>query len=151
MSYTAVETLVLTRLRAISGGVWTSSNTAQGKWGILDSGASNHYCIIKQGAFANDPLSISYTMRRWTTVIELWVSYTDDGTSYTNLLAYQEAILDMFDSYRKLGDTTGAVSDSRIARGDEVEEMWTKGGGVRWLRQKFYVEFDEENAASYAE
>lgn len=149
--YSDGEALVLSRLQAISGGAWTSANTARGKWTQLDTGTADHYAILKMAGGTNDPLSISSTMRQWTTVIEVWVSYKDDGTSYTNLLAYHEAILDQFDAYRKLGDTGGTISDSRCARWDTVEEMWVRGGGVRWLKQNFYIEWQEENAATYAE
>ena len=151
MSYTAGESLILTRLQAISGSTWTATNSARGKWTQLDSGAADHYAILKQGSGTNDGLSISTMLRHWTTVIQVWVTYTDDGTSYTNLLAYQEAILDQFDAYRKLGDTTGTVQDARCTRWDEIEERWVKGGGPRWLKQSFYIEWDEENAAAYAE
>ena len=151
MSYTAGEALVLTRLQAIAGSVWTSTNTARGKWTQLDSGVANHYAVLKMGAGTNDPYTLSSMLRHWTTVIEVWVSYTDDGTSYTNLLAYHEAILDQFDAYRKLGDTGGTIVDARCTRFDAVEEMWTRSGGVRWLRQNFYIEWEEENAAAYAE
>jgi hypothetical protein len=151
MSYTAGEALILTRLQAISGSVWASTNSARGKWTQLNSGVADHYAVLKQGAGTNDGLSFSATLRRYTTVIEIWMSYLDDGSSYTNLLAYHEAIVDMFDQYRKLGDSTGTVQDARCTRWDAVEEMWTKGGGPRWLRQNLYVEWQEENAVTYAE
>lgn len=151
MSYTAGEALVLTRLQAISGSVWTSTNTSRGKWGILNSGAANHYAILHMGAGTNDGLSISTTARNYTTVIEVWQSYVDDGTSYTNMLAFWEAILDMFDQYRKLGDGTGTVQDASCSRWDAIEERWTAGGGPRWLKQSFYIEWVEENAITYAE
>jgi hypothetical protein len=151
MSYTAGETLVLTRLRAISGSVWGSTNTAQANWTMLNSGLSDHYAVLKMGAGTNDPMSLSATLRSYTTIIEVWVSYTDDGTSYTNMLAYWEAILDMFDQYRKLGDATGTVQDARCTRWDAIEERWTAGGGPRWLKQNFFIEWDEENAITFAE
>jgi hypothetical protein len=151
MSYTLGEGLILTKLQAISGSVWTSANSARGKWTQLNSGASDHYAILKMGAGTNDPFALSTTLRNYTTVIEVWVSYTDDGTSYTNLLAYQEAILDQFDAWRKLGDTTGTVQDARCTKWDAVEERWIKGGGPRWLKQAFYIDWQEENAVTYLE
>jgi hypothetical protein len=151
MAYTNGEALVLSRLQSITGSVWTSTNTARGKWGLLNSGASDHYAVLRMGAGMNNGMSISTTLRMYTTVIEVWQSYLDDGTSYTNMLGYHEAILDKFDAYRKLGDTGGTVQDSRCTRWDEIEEMWRSTGGPRWLRQKFYVEWTEENAVTYAE
>lgn len=150
--YSDGEALVLARLQAITGSVWTTTNTARGKWKLLDSGAANHYAILRMGAGTNDPLALSANMRHWQTVIEVWVSVTDDGTSYTNLLAYHEAILDKFDTARLLGDTGGTVSDARCTRWDAVEERWIAGGGPRWLVQNFYIDWTEESGAiSYAE
>lgn len=150
--YSDGESKVLTRLQAISGTVWTATNTARGKWGLLNSGAADHYAVLKMGAGTNDGLSLSATLRRYTTVIEVWQSYLDDGTSYTNMLAFWEAILDMFDQYRKLGDTGGTIEDARCTRWDAIEERWVKGGnGPRWLKQNFYIEWAEENAVTYAE
>jgi hypothetical protein len=151
MSYTAGEALILTKLQAISGTVWTSANTSRGNWLMLNSGLSDHYAILRMGAGSNDPMSISVTVRNYTTVIQVWQSYVDDGSSYTNMLAYWEAIIDQFDAWRKLGDSTGTVQDARCSRWDEVEEMWRGGGGPRWLRQKFYIEWAEENAITFSE
>lgn len=149
--YSDGEAKVLTRLQAISGSVWTSTNSSRGNWIILNSGKSDHYAILHMGAGTNAGMSITYTLRHFVTVIEVWKAYTDDGTSYTDLLAYHEAIVDQFDAYRKLGDTGGTIQDARCTRWDEVEERWMKGGGPRWLKQNFYIEWDEENAAAYAE
>lgn len=152
MSYSSGESLILTRLKAIgTGTTWTTTNAAIGKWKMLNDGKSDHYVVLKMGAGANDGLALSMTIRRYTTVIEVWQSYKDDGTSYTNMLAYWEAILDMFDQYRKLGDTGGTIQDARCTHWDEIEERWTRGGGPRWLKQNFYVEWSEENAITYAE
>lgn len=152
MSYSAGETLILTKLRAIgTGTTWTTANTAQGKWKMLNTGNSDHYAVLKMGAGTNDGLSFSTALRRYITVIEVWQSYMDDGTSYTNMLAFWEAILDQFDAWRKLGDTTGTVEDSRCTRWDEIEERWTRSGGPRWLKQNFYIEWQEENNVTYQE
>ena len=151
MSYTSGEALVLTRLRAISGSTWTSSNSSRGNWSILNSGASDHYAILAMAPGTNDGYAISMTLRNYVTKIEVWQAYTDDGTSYTNLLGYYEAILDMFDQYRKLGDTGGTIQDARCARWGQVEERWSAGGGPRWLKQDFFIEWTEENSISYAE
>lgn len=152
MSYSAGETLILTKLKAIgTGTTWTTTNTAQGKWKMLNGGAADHYAVLRMGAGKNDFMSGSVSLRSYTTVIEVWQSYKDDGTSYTNMLGYWEGILDQFDANRLLGDTTKTVQDSRCARWDEIEEMWTKSGGPRWLRQNFYIEWSEENAVTFTE
>lgn len=151
MSYPTGEGYVLTQLQAIAGSVWTSTNTARGNWGILNSGRANHYAVLHEGAGQNDFLTISTSVRTYQTVIQIWMSYTDDGTSATNLQAYGEDIRDKFDARRLLGDTSGTIQDARCVRWDEVEEMWNEGGGPRWLRQKFYVQWKEENNVTFAE
>jgi len=60
-----------------------------------------------------------------------------------------EGILDQFDASRKLGDTTGAVQDARCTHWDEIEERWVRGGGPRWLKQNFYIEWKEENNVTF--
>lgn len=152
MSYAAGETLVLARLQAITGSTWTSTNTSRGKWGILNTGLSDHYAILKPGPGTNKFLTISVSLRTYHTIIQVWQSYTDDGTSLTNIEAYAEAILDQFDAYRKLGDTTKGIEDSQCISWTEVEERWVKGeNGPRWLKQDFVIEWKEENAVTFAE
>lgn len=152
MSYSSGEALVLTKLQAIAGtpSPWSATNTARGKWTQLNSGAADHYAILRQGPGRNDFLALSTSLRTYSTVIEVWVSYTVDGTSYTNLLAYMEGILDAFDAAKTLGDTGGTVQDARCTRWDEVEERWTAGGGPRWLKQNFYIEWKEENSVTFS-
>lgn|SRR5512145_1131319 len=152
MSYAAGETLVLARLRAISGSVWTSSNSSRGKYGMLNSGDSDHYAILRPGPGANRFLSTNTSLRAYTTIIKVYQSYVDDGTSLTNMEAYAEAILDQFDAYRLLGDTTGTVQDSMIVSWGEVMEQWKAGGnGPRWLAQEFTIAWKEENNVTFAE
>jgi hypothetical protein len=152
MSYTVGEGLVLTKLQAIgSGTTWTSTNSARGKWLMLNSGAADHYAVLKMGKGANEFMSFSTSLRTYTTIIEVWQSYKDDGTSYTNMLGYMEGILDQFDAERILDDTTGTVQDSRCTKWDEVEEMWKRGAdGPRWLKQNFYIEWKEENSVTFS-
>ena len=153
MSYPAGETLILARLQAISGSVWTTANTSQAKWKILNSGVADHYAILKEGAGGTSAsVSFSVEERRYSTIIQVWQSYKDDGTSATNLQAYGEAISDQFARYRKLGDSTGGVRDAYCSAWSEVTEQWRKGeNGPRWLRQDFTITWVEEEAVSYAE
>ena len=151
MSYAAGEALVLARLQAITGTVWTSTNSARGKWNLLNSGKANHYAILKEGPGQNDFMSFSTSLRTYRTIIEVWQSYTDDGTSYTNIQEFSEAIKDQFDANRKLGDTTATVQDARCIGWTEVQVRWVKGGGPRWLKQEFTIEWKEENSVTFTE
>ena len=152
MSYPTGEGYVLTKLQAIAGGAWTATNTSRGKWGILDSGKADHYAILKEGAGGSAAfISGSTKERTYRTVVQVWQSYTDDGTSATNLQAYGEAIRNQFDAYRKLGDTSGTIIDAECDEWSEVQEMWVRGGGLRWLRQDFIVRWREQVSITFAE
>jgi hypothetical protein len=148
MAYTDGEALVLTQLRAVPG--FSLDNTARGKWGMLNSGKSDHYGIIKPGKFKTTDRSQIGTI--WQTVISIYQRYTDDGVSLLALEANISAVLLRFRQYRKLADTTGTINDSAPISGSEVTEIWTKGGnGPSWLRQDVIIEWSEENHVSYAE
>lgn len=154
MSYAAGETLVLARLQAITGtpAPWSSTNTSRGKWGILNSGKSDHYGILKPGPGTNQFISGTVSVRTHSTVIEVWQQYVDDGTTLESLEALSEAILDQFDANRKLGDTTAAIEDARCVSWSEVNEKWKRGGnGPAWLEQDFVIQWSEENNVTFTE
>ncbi|MCC6271574.1 MAG: hypothetical protein IT190_09885 [Microbacteriaceae bacterium] len=85
------------------------------------------------------------------TVIQVWQRYKDDGDTLTTLEANVKAILNRFDQYRKLADTTGKITDAFIGDGREVEEMWTKDGGLSWLKQDLVVRWQEHDEVTYGE
>jgi hypothetical protein len=151
MSYTAGEALALARLREISGSLWTSDNSGRGTWYMLNTGKASRYAFLKPGPGKNDFISINTSVRTYATMIEIWQAYVNDGTSLTNLQAYQEAILDKFDNSRLLGDTGGTIQDSRCIALGEPQEMWTAGGnGPFWLRQDFQIQWKEENTVEFS-
>lgn len=152
LGYSGGETLVLTQLRAISGGAWTVNNSGVGRWDFLNTGNSDHYAVLYPGAGVNEFIAASSTNKKYTTIIQIWQAYVDDGTSVTNLEAYMEAILVRFDQYRKLGDTGGTIIDSYCSHFDQPQEMWGKAGdGPYWLRQNFYIEWKEQENVTFAE
>lgn len=153
MSYSDGEALVLAQVQAVSNYTSTLGNTSRGKWGILNSGKSSRYAILKPGPFNRTPHTPTQFYNEWTTVVELWQRYKDDGTTLADLEADMAAILARFDVYPHMQDTTGLVVNNVVARrGNEVEEMWSnKGDGPSWLRWKLYVTWQEENSASPSE
>ena len=148
MAYSDGEALVLTQLQSVSG--FSSVNTFRGKFGKLNTGNSDHYAIIKPGKFRVSDRSQIGTI--WQTVIMVYQRYKDDGDSLLSLETHVNNVLVRFKQYRKLADTTGAISDSAPIGGGEVVEMWNKGGnGPAWLRQDITIEWSEENHVTYAE
>lgn len=149
MTYPATEALVLTQLQAVTG--FSSTNTSRGKWGILNSGMSDHYGIIKPGAFTREQAAMSANEGTYQTIIQVWQRYKDDGDSLTDLETNVDNIIRRFDQYRKLADTTNSVLDATITNGGQVEEMWNKDGGLSWLKQDLVVTWLEYDLVSYAE
>lgn len=149
MSYLAGEALVLTQLQAVTG--FSSTNTSRGKWGILNSGKSDNYGIVKPGAFSRTEIAMSANLTNWQTIIQVWQRYKDDGVTLTDLETLTDAVISRFDQYRKLGDTTGAIVESFITGGGEAQEMWNKSGGLSWLKQDLIVTWQEHTNVSYSE
>ena len=149
MSYSAGEALLLILIRTVSG--YTSANSRRGKWKMLNDGRSNHYAVLKPGAFGPRVHEApGMVLERWGTIIQVWQRYKDDGDSLTDLEAEVEKIIAKVDKDPNMGDTTGLVLDSDLRRGGEVQEMWkTRGGGPAWLMQELVVEWSEQRTVTY--
>lgn len=147
--YPEGEALILTQLQNVSG--YTSANTSRGKWGILNKGTSKTYAIVKPGAFNREQGAMAMNISTFNTVIQVWQRYKDDGDTLTDLESNVKAIITRFDLYRKAGDTTGTIVDVFIPEGREVEEMWTKDGGLNWLKQDLIAQWQEHDNVTYSE
>lgn len=148
------EALIFTKLRSVTGftgATSTTENTSRGKWGLLNSGNSDHYAIVKPGEFERTQGAMSMNISNFHTVIQVWQRYTDDGTSLTNLETHVKNIINYFDQWRKVADTTGTIVDAFITNGSEALEMWNKDGGLSWLRQDLTILWQEHDTVSYGE
>lgn len=150
MSYSAGEALALTQVQAVTG--FASTNTSRGKWGILNSGASDHYAILRSGEFTVIWDSLRIHTTQWRTVIEVWQRYKDDGTSYTSLLTHVANITARLEKYRKLADTTGTLQDANLTGGSAITEQWRNNSdGPSWLKQELYLDWSEESTVTFSE
>ena len=151
--YPEVETLALTKLQSVTGFTDTTTkiNTARGKWGLLNSGNSDHYAIIKPGGFTRKQGAMSMNISMFEVVIQVWQRYIDDGSSMTNLEGYVKAIIALFDKWPKLGDTTDTIVDATISAGREMQDRWNKDGALVWLSQDLILTVQEHNVIVYAE
>ena len=151
MTYSAGEALVLTVLQSASG--FSAANTSRGKWGIRNKGTAAFYGIIRPGPFMRDNNSVGgkIVQTNWTTVIEVWQRYKEEGTSLTDLEANVAAVIAVFDPKRKLGDTTNTVQDAMITSGADVMEIGEPGQGPNWLKQEVSVVWKEETSVTLAE
>lgn len=149
MSYAAGEALALTVLQGATG--FSSTNTARGKWGLLNSGLSDHYGILKPGEFVRSQGAMSMNISTYQTIVQIWQRYVDDGSSLTNLEGHVDNVITYFDTKRKLGDSGGTIVDAFIDAGREVSERWNKDGALVWLSQDLIVTWQEHNQVTYAE
>ena len=147
--YSDGEALCLTVLQSATG--FASTNTSRGKWGLLNSGISDHYGILKPGDFERAQGSMSMNISTFQTIVQIWQRYVDDGDSLTNLEGHVKNVMNYFDTKRKLGDATGTIVDAFIAAGREVSERWNKDGGLVWLSQDLIVTWQEHDTVTYAE
>lgn len=146
MSYSAGEALLLTRVQACTG--FSSTNTARAKWGILDSGASDHYAILKAGRSEIEWITYTEYNIHWRGIVQVWQRYTDDGTTATNLYGYVNNLL-AIQAYPHLG---GTVIDFSIDAISEVHEMQRVGqDGPQWLMQEVEVGWLEETKVTLVE
>jgi hypothetical protein len=150
MTYAAGEALWLTRLRAMSN--FDSGNSARGRWGIRNSGKSDHYAILKPGVHNREWLSITVRWDHYQTIIQLWQRYVDDGDTLTDLEALVDAVLAELDKYRLIGDSGGTVQAANIVAVREVQEILAgPGEGPVWLMVELVGEWHEENTIAFAE
>lgn len=149
MSESAGLTLIETQVKAVTG--FSASNVSIMNWRVLNSGASNHYAIIRPGQVVRTGLTFTVKDNDYKTIVEVWQQYTDDGTTGTNLLGYVDAITSRLDQYRKIADTTKTIRDMNVVEYGEVKEQWTKDGGLAWLSRDIVIQWQEEETVTYAE
>lgn len=145
---------MLTVLRGVTGFTGTTAataNTSRGKWGLLNSGISDHYGILKPGAFVRSQGAMSMNISTFETIIQIWQRYVDDGDSLTNLEGHAKNVINYFDTKRKLGDSTGTIVDAFIDSGREVNERWSKDGALVWLSWDLVLTWQEHDLITYAE
>ena len=147
--YTEIEALTLTTLQTVTG--FSSTNTSRGKWGVLNTGKSDHYAVLKPGTFERQQIAMTANETVFQVIIQVWQRYKDDGDSMTNLEGRVKNILNAVDAKRKIGDTTGTVIESFINAGREMQEQWNKDGALVWLKQDLILEVQEHDTVTYSE
>lgn len=148
MSYDTGEALIEDVV--LSCASFNSNNVTRGEWLILNSGKSDHYVILRPGAFTISWLSPDAYLGNWITVCEVWQQYVDDAETRTNLYSYVNEVIAKVLSYKNLGDTNNTIIDSTISGADEPLEMWTREGGPAWLKWELNIEWNETATVTYA-
>jgi len=145
MSYSAGETRILALIQACTG--FSATNTSQSDFKMLSGGHSDHYAILRPGAFAIEWHAITSYTARYVTVLEVWQRYTDDTTTQTNLFGYVNNLFAIL-AYPHGGDSS--MSDLTIRSAGDPKEMWTKEGGPQWLKWELEIAWDEQATVTFA-
>lgn len=148
MSYPTGEAAVLTLLQAMPE--FDRRNAARADWKPLNSGASDHYAILKPGAFTNAQESIGgeAAVTTWRTIIEVWQRWVDDGPTAVALQGLTQKVIEHIERYPSLG---GEGLLAWVAGGGEMQQRWTKEGGPMWAVWEVYIDWQEERFISVNE
>ena len=146
MAYIDGENLIVTAIKAHAN--FDADNVFQAKWGPLNSGDNDHYAILKGSP--STPVFITPTIYQTEqrTIIEVWKSYEDDGTTTTALYGYVGNVITQIQDNEQLGDTAGIIQNSAVENTGPVMEMWVSGGGPAWLKQEVIVLWHEQTKSA---
>lgn len=147
MSYSDGETAVLRLLQEMRE--YSRANSSRGDWKPLNSGASDHYAVLRPGAFNNAADGLSgEALTTYRTVIEVWQRWKDDGPTIVALEAHVSAVMEHLERYPSLA---GAALMAAVAGGGEMTRRWVTEGGPLWAVQEVYIDWQEERFYSVAE
>lgn len=142
MSYAAGEAAILTRIQAHAN--YSTANSARNDWKLLDGGNSGYYAFVRPGADVNPTEFITplqYVIQ-WSTAIECWRQYIDEGTTATALFGDVNTIITQMQPYRTLG--LSYVQVARVTGVSTPAFRWAQDGGPAWLVQEVIITWLEE-------
>ena len=147
MSYVTGEAAVAALLEQATA--FNRHNVSRGDWKPLNSGASDHYAVLRPGEFSNvaDGLS-GEALTTYRTIIEVWQRWKDDAPTVAALSGYVAAVVDRLERYPSLD---GACLMARVGGGGEMSRRWLTEGGPLWAVQEVYCDWQEERFYSSAE
>lgn len=146
MGYYTGDNLIVAAIKTHAN--FSDSNVTQAKWGILNSGNSDHYAITRDGGTIPEFLSPSIYVAHRSTVVEVWQRYKDDGASSKNLAGHVDDVFGKLQDKELLADTNNVIQNSEVREIGPMEEMWGSGGGPAWIRQNITVAWEEQVTAS---
>lgn len=147
MSYGQGEAALLALLQAMPQ--FNRTNTSRADWKPLNSGASDHYVVLKPGEFTNGADSLAgEALTNWRTVIEVWQRWKDDTPT---ALALQELVAAVIGHLERYPSLNGVALMAGIAGGSDLQRRWIERGGPVWAVQEVYFDWQEERFYDSAE
>lgn len=148
--YKAGEDALSVLVQSVDG--FDGNNVSVANWKILNSGASDHYAIIKKAGATREWVTLRMIQENPRTIVQVWQRVTDDTASYDALLEHADQIKNRVDKYRMLDDESGTVFDANCTGESEVTEQWRNNAdGPSWLKMDLYIDWSEQNVITFAE
>lgn len=148
MSYDSGEELIEAVILDCAS--FNTTNVKRGDWLVLNQGKSDHYIILRPGAFNLEWVTSDTYFANWTTVCEVWQQYVDDAETRTNLYGYVQEVIAQVLTYKTLGDTANTIIDSTISGAEAPLEMWTREGGPAWLKWELNINWQEQATVTFS-
>ena len=146
MSYTQVRDDLVSLLQGVTN--FDVNSVAAGNFSLLNRGLDRAMVISYLGVGVERETS-GRNLRRWRFGITLFEKLSPDEASVeTRAATDREAILNRMMSYPLLNSTH--VRDVQIVSGEDLGDE-VQIGGVRYFRESFEVEAEEDVEANYQE
>jgi len=143
MSYATVEAALQGLLQALDR--FADRDVRRGDFGVLDTGGGA-CAVLYQGRFramrSGDYSQVHYT---WSTYVEVYEPYTDQGGSLQRLEASVQDVCDTVGANPTAGGVTG-ISNCWVADAEDVQFLFQQGERERpsWCYQRVRVQTEEE-------
>lgn len=150
MSYPTVEALWLARLQEMDD--FDEANSGRATMSLLHTGNAAQYAILYPGRLEHGYLGMGGSRTHlYRTRIQLWKQLLTDGDTAQELETLADSVRREMDKYPLLGDTTGKVSQSRIAVTEAMQMNRLREGGPWWLMVELIGECHYEELVTFAE
>lgn len=148
--YKAGEALWLARLQEMPE--FDAQNSSRGKWIQRYDGKSDHYAVLKPGAWERMKISPITRMDHYQTIIQIWQRYKDHGDSVVALETLVDSVLDKLDTHRQMGDTGNTIVQANVVAIREMREVYESPTAQTpiWLYVELVGEWHEEVEITYA-
>jgi hypothetical protein len=151
MSYKTGEAAAAALIQSIAG--WSANNclstandTTNSAAGLLNSGRSDRYCVLRPGAFESEVASgdATFALHRWQTLIDLIVLANPiSGESPECLLTgLRQTLLNTLDAHFRLASS--GVSAAKVTGGGPIENDTTATASP-FIRQRLTLVWEEES------
>ena len=150
MSYSSIESALLTVIRLIAGSAYTTTNSSLGDYVILNAASVRSVILTPGAVVVREVVAAPRRVRTvWAINIELFIPFhVDVSTVSAAIRVDRQALLDHLDKYPTLNSADGVLS-AFVVSADEPQE-WAGVGGGFWT-QRLVMHVEERATVTIAE